>query len=522
MAVAASFLTICVVGQSNPVPQIVGLVHPDAGVPGGGNFSRRAATRQPGYPVPHVQGPTVPQSVTPGGPDFTLSVYGANFISGSVVNWDHAPRATTYVSAHELQATILASDIAAPTAGMITVTTNSPNGPLASSTYFQVEVHEPMPTMSSTSDYVYDYYLGFQNGIADFSNNNFLDLAVASGGSGYSTIISDLMNNGDGTFGAGWALTDKQYPFANGGVFGDFNNDGNIDYLYMPGKSIQETPAPLAVSFGNGDGTFRTGPSFGYFGDSLGPVVPDVVVGDFNQDGTLDVAATLGFGHLGLFFGNGDGTFTESQTTYIEQNGGFVVGDFNGDGRLDLLGAAEESTGPTTTQYALNIFFGNGDGTFQSAQRILVIPKPLVDLIGPNYVVTDFNKDGSLDIAFSNFAGQIGILLNKGDGTFQPPTYYSVGEEFWFAFAVGDFNSDGNTDIIVQQNLTSTKFTVLLGNGDGTFEKPRTVNAGGYPGTALTVADFNNDGLLDFSTSGVDYYVYQQLASDGSAARQHK
>ena len=44
-----------------------------------------AGVRQPGYPVPHITAPVVPTAVAPGGPDFTLHVYGANFINGSVV-----------------------------------------------------------------------------------------------------------------------------------------------------------------------------------------------------------------------------------------------------------------------------------------------------------------------------------------------------------------------------------------------------------------------------------------------------
>lgn len=481
-----------------------------------------AGTRQPGYPFPHVQGPTVPQSVSPGGPDFTLTVYGANFIPVSVVNWDGQPRSTTYVSGHELQATILASDIAAPTAGMITVTTNTPEGPLKSSTYFQVEVHDPMPTMSPTNQNEYYVLAGFQNGIADFNNDNFLDLVGATGGYKYSTVISDLMNDGDGTFNSGFELTDKQYPLANGGVFGDFNNDGNIDYMYVPGRAGQSTPATLSMNYGNGDGTFRPGPSFGSFTTGESTYVPDFVVGDFNQDGALDVAATLPFGRLRVFLGNGDGGFSQSGTMSIDQYYGFVVGDFNGDGKLDLLAAAEQRIGATQSQYIFSVFFGNGGGTFQSPTKILTIPQPLDDLIGPYYVVSDFNKDGNLDIAFNNYVGQIGILLGNGDGSFQSPIYYTVGEQYWFAFAVGDFNSDGNTDIVVQRNVNSTAFSILLGNGDGTFQQPRKVNAGGYPGTALTVADFNNDGLLDFSTSGINYYIYLQQPSSGTPIEEHR
>src|SRR5277367_527088 len=79
-------------------------------------------------PVPQIVGPVHPDAVAPGGGDFTLSVYGANFVPGAVVNWNYQPRTTTFVSGHELQAQILSTDIAQNTAGYITVANPAPGG----------------------------------------------------------------------------------------------------------------------------------------------------------------------------------------------------------------------------------------------------------------------------------------------------------------------------------------------------------------------------------------------------------
>jgi hypothetical protein len=73
-------------------------------------------------PVPQIVGPVKPMAVAPGGGGFTVTVYGANFVPGAVVNWNYQPRSTTFVSAHELQAQILATDIVKNTAGLISVT----------------------------------------------------------------------------------------------------------------------------------------------------------------------------------------------------------------------------------------------------------------------------------------------------------------------------------------------------------------------------------------------------------------
>lgn len=86
----------------------------------------------------------------PGVAGFTLTVYGANFNSSSVVNWNHQSRQTTFVSARELQAQILATDVISPTAGYITVTNTTPGGPLSTwaSPFALVEVHVPTSIVS--------------------------------------------------------------------------------------------------------------------------------------------------------------------------------------------------------------------------------------------------------------------------------------------------------------------------------------------------------------------------------------
>ena len=98
---------------------------------------------------------------------------------------------------------------------------------------------------------------------------------------------------------------------------------------------------------------------------------------------------------------------------------------------------------------------------------------------GPrDVVVADFNGDGKLDLAVSNVgSGNVSVLLGNGDGTFQPATNFDTGLPNPVALAKGDFNNDGKLDLATFQAgdpgpPTTGAMSVLLGKGDGS---PRTL-----------------------------------------------
>jgi hypothetical protein len=332
---------------------------------------------------------------------------------------------------------------------------------------------------------------------ADFNNDGILDLIGEYG---------DLLfypGKGDGTFHFG-SIAGRFYPGIWPGAYGDFNNDGNLDLLFPQGIN-QNAPTKMAVMLGDGKGHFSVGSHVKDYGDLL-----LVAVGDFNGDGNLDFV-TKGK-QLYMFLGNGDGTFRHFKNfPYSDLTAEMIAGDFNGDGRLDLVLMQSPLPGNNNLGMAFYLLLGVGDGTFKTPQLIGSFPTALGcngNGVTGDIQSSDFNGDGKLDLAICN-QSQIGILLGNGDGTFQPPVYYTAGTLQEFQFALGDVNSDGRIDILASRYDSTPQFEIFLGNGDGTFQPPQITNqVSAYFGFVL--GDFNSDGLVDFlapSAGGMQAYI---------------
>jgi hypothetical protein len=222
-----------------------------------------------------------------------------------------------------------------------------------------------------------------------------------------------------------------------------------------------------------------------------------VAIGDLNGDGKPDIVALSNvYGTFAVLLNNGDGTF-QSPVTY---NAGLapkavVVADVNNDGKLDVIVADQECPTPSGYDSCVAVLLGNGDGTFQPMKSYSS------GYSTRNIAVGDFNHDGNLDLvvgnecvnAACNISGNaVVVLLGDGSGAFNEGNSYSVSSN-QYSIAVADVNGDGKLDVLVANGYVN----VLLGNGDGTFQPAQEITSDTLGVISIAAADVNGDGKID-------------------------
>ena len=350
--------------------------------------------------------------------------------------------------------------------------------------------------------------------VADFNGDGKPDLAVTNPGPpGTNNLggpLTILLGNGDGTFSPGPIPVTTVYPSVV--VAGDFNSDGKLDLAVNGGPD-----GTLQILLGNGNGTFTVAS-----GANPGISSSSMTVGDFNGDGKPDLAVSMGT--VAILLGNGDGTFTAAPTPPGTNNASATaVGDFNGDGKPDLAVLCENYPNPSTVA----ILIGKGDGTFTAtANSISGLDFTSGAVVQP-IVVGDFRGNGKADLAITTSLNQVNangdnfqvnVYLGNGDGTFASPVLLATGPGNSYGLAAGDFNADGKSDIATADDK---KNSILLSNGDGTFTVAATV-AGVVTGEdvdTIAIGDFNGDGVPDLAQADSDNQaILIDLTSRSSAS----
>ena len=281
---------------------------------------------------------------------------------------------------------------------------------------------------------------------------------------------------------------------------GNFNGDGIPDLVTANSAANNVT---VFLSDGSGGFTPAAGNPF-----LVGVNPYSVVVGDLNGDGNQDiVTANSGDNSVTVLLGDGSGRFAAAAGSPFAAGlkpVSVALGDFNGDGKPDIVLA-------NNSGHNLTVLLGNGTGGFTPAPAI-AFP---AGLFPQAVAVGDFNGDGNLDIVTAAFNNTVTVLLGLGTGEFTGAATFPVGS-FPQSVAVVDFNGDGKPDIVTANSGDNT-VTVLLGDGAGGFTqaKDSPFAVGTNPQSVVGV-DVNGDGKPDIVTANLNDNTLTVLLGDGT------
>ena len=322
-------------------------------------------------------------------------------------------------------------------------------------------------------------------------------------GGNYSGDATYMGSYGDDAFSSVETLQITQdsgieaYPLSYGNGLGDFNNDGEYDYIV--GLGYDEGFIYLSKKLGAGN-QFAPPVNVAVWKDGYYPM--DMAVADFNGDGNQDFVMSYMYSTTtGLYLGDGNFGFTYYALTNTADNSsaGIDAADFNGDGFADFVVATNSLNG------AIYVNINNGDGTDTTPPTFRTSTFQTYDGNGVyGIAAADFNNDRNhiVDIATANhdyliiYTGNVGEN-GKGDGTFQ----WSATYEFDLnQSAIDNYDIDGdeNQDLVAANFGTATDgVAVLLGNGDGTFALDAIYTGNGSSLTAVSAPPYEPPSNLE-------------------------
>ena len=323
--------------------------------------------------------------------------------------------------------------------------------------------------------------------VADLNNDQQMDIVVAHSG---NNTIGVFLSTTNGTFSHQQTYTTGSGSCPSSIAVGHLNGDSYLDIVVANYAANN-----LGIFLGNGNGTFidqrevSTGSSRPLF----------VTVADLNNDHQMDLlVVNYGTNSVGIFLGYGNGSFQKQMiysTGYDSIPHSLAVAHFNNDNHPDI---AVANSGTSN----VGILLGYGNGTFASQQ----IYSTSRNSNPSSIVVADLNNDQKVDIAVSNNgSGNVGIFFGHGNGSFQPQIIYSIEPTSHPEYmTVGDINNDNQLDLVITDSIND-RISIIRGYGNGSFDSITTYDTiSGSSPMAVVVSEFNNNKQADIAIANYD------------------
>jgi hypothetical protein len=324
----------------------------------------------------------------------------------------------------------------------------------------------------------------------------------------------------------------------------DFNHDSYADLADLATVDVYSPIARLGIRLNNGNGTY--GSEIALDG---GPGASDIVFGDFDGDGVLDIAVNNPGGCSGsppnmtcqvvmnvrIFYGDGNGGFRSPVDVAVDGAPNSVTAaDFNNDGRLDLATISRPANAgmPGT----ITLLLSNGDATF--TRKSFTVPSDFwTQQFGAGFhdatvsiVAGDWNGDGKMDLAYVASCAECDVareaifeLMNDGSANFTRISRPTAGGTGIKRLHAADIDLDGRSDIYAMYfgcHTPCVGLAIFYNNGDGTAALggiDTSYSAGGLPEfTDPALSDVDNDGIMDFVFSTTPGRVYDPATGTSS------
>ncbi len=319
--------------------------------------------------------------------------------------------------------------------------------------------------------------------VGDLDGDGDIDLAT---GIRFSDRVVILVNDGIGGFTIAQYIDYPQHSEPEDVLAGDLDGDGDLDLAVILGDLAQ-----IRVAINEGNLVFTHGSI-----TSIGGGGRDMDMKDMDGDGDLDIAvANRGSNTATVLENNGDATFTTTTLPSAGEPRSATFGDFDGDLDLDLA---------VTNNDAFNVrLFRNDAGVFTPWHVLSTAPNQ-----AEGVTAADLDNDGDIDIATGAEDDNTGvnnavIFLNDGGGaSFTGPLAFNTSGVGTSGVVARDLDCDGLLDLALS-NQDSNNVSLLKNMGSGSFGPASLLSIGINP-EALSFADFDGDGLTDLVTGNRD------------------